>query len=633
MVKQKVIVEAGGEGTTVTVGSGTKSSDVIPASQMNEIDREEAETDSKVAAYMKTPLTNVPAKGKDEEEKTDAPENKGDPVVGGGGDPEEDDKEKMKAKLGALIDNTETVIGRTKIDALKDPIDFIGKANELYEKIKIFNENLLGVGSPEQAGAYRGQVGGDLKKDFSGGMVQFDKLKYDQAQALSRTMLASALSGIFQAASPSAGVVQTAMGDSVAGGINEIQARQDLVDQQNRIYDAKNAEYALKYYDDAVGWDKDYNRLYNQNEQMKNAFAISMIKQVSDNYKAVIDDYKEMYKENLGKAETQEKDEKTRNLEQAKLDASWKKSQAELDQKANDKKIEYIKLWNELNKQVEEGMLSPGIPERIAGVSKTLGMDPDSFTTALYTKMTPKQKTEFYNNYGELLNNQIETGSFVVKSVFKKDFFEFGRDKKARAAFNTMAAFRKAGWLIDETAARTIANLIKNDTDIQFNSSILSGKYSISNPTIKRLIENNNLIQGISEDKKISGENIPKALDYLNKLSDANVVTDSKGNVTVKDEALQQQINAGYEEIRSAANLKSLQDQAIPLKEARIIGSLVNAGVANEVGNLLESGSWRNTKNWNTLGLKDPVYEERIQLDEPPKTAVKKEKTEPEKED
>jgi len=409
MVKQKVIVEAGGEGTTVTVGSGTKSSDVIPASQMNEMDREEAETDSRVAAYMKTPLTNVPAKGKDEEE-TATPEKKGDPVVGGGGEPEEDDKEKMKAKVGALIDNTERpVIGRTIIDPLKKHIDFIGKANELYTKIKEFNENLLGVGSPEQTAAYRGQVGGDLKKDFSGGMVQFDKLKYDQAQALSRTMLASALGGIFQAASPSAGVVQTAMGDSVAGGINEIQARQDLVDQQNRIYDAKNAEYALKYYDDAVAWDKDYNRLYNQNEQIKNTFAISMIKQVSDNYKAAIDDYKEMYKDNLGKAETQEKDEKTRNLEQAKLDAQWKKAQAELDQKANDKKIEYIKLWNELNKQVEEGMLSPGVPERIAGVSKTLGINPDSFTTALYTKMSPKQKTEFYNKYGELLNNQIET--------------------------------------------------------------------------------------------------------------------------------------------------------------------------------------------------------------------------------
>ena len=69
-----------------------------------------------------------------------------------------------------------------------------------------------------------------------------------------------------------------------------------------------------------------------------------------------------------------------------------------------------------------------------------------------------------------------------------------------------------------------------------------------------------------------------------------------------------------------------MQDQAIPLKEARIIGSLVNVGVANEVGNLLESGV-------NLFGTKDPVYEERIQLDEPPKTAVKKEKTKPEKED
>ncbi len=627
MVKQKVIVEAGGEGTTVTVGSGTKSSDVIPASQMNEMDREEAETDSKVAAYMKTPLTNVPAKGKDEEE-TATPEKKGDPVIGGGGEQEKDDKQEIMDEAKRSIFKTERPeISRTVIDPLKKHIDFIGKANELYEKIKKFNENLLGVGSPEQTAAYRGQVGGDLKKDFSGGMVQFDKLKYDQAQALSRTMLASALGGIFQAASPSAGVVQTAMGDSVAGGINEIQARQDLVDQQNRIYDAKNAEYALKYYDDAVAWDKDYNRLYNQNERMKNTFAISMIKQVSDNYKAAIDDYKEMYKENLGKAETQEKDEKTRNLEQAKLDAQWKKAQAELDQKANDKKIEYIKLWNELNKQVEEGMLSPGVPERIAGVSKTLGMSPDSFTTALYTKMSPKQKTEFYTKYGHVLNDQIATGSFVVKSVFKNGLFEFGRDKKARAAFNTMAAFRKAGWTIDETAARTIANLIKNDTDIQFNSSILSGKYSVSNPVIKRLIANNNFIKGISDKNRIKAQDLDKTLEFLNKVQDSNVVTDSKGNVTVKDEALQKEIAAGFSQLKDTMNLKSLQDQAIPLKEAQIIGSLVNAGIVNEVGNLLESGSW------NTLGLKDPIYEERIQLDEPPKTAVKKEKTEPEKED
>ncbi|HQN73097.1 MAG TPA: hypothetical protein PLB16_06760, partial [bacterium] len=482
-------------------------------------------------------------------------------------------------------------------------------------------------GSPGQAGAYRGKVGGDLKKDFSGGMVQFDKLKYDQAQALTRTMLASSLGGIFQAASPSAGVVQTAMGDSLAGGINEIQARQDLVDKQNRIYDAKNAEYALEYYDNALEWDKDYNRLYNQNEHMKNTFAVSMIKQVSDNYKAAIDDYKEMYKENLGKAETQERDEKTRNLEQAKLDASWKKAQAELDQKANNKRIEYIKLWNELNKQVEEGLLSPGIPERIAGVSRTLGMSPDSFTTALYTKMSPKQKTEFYSKYGQVINDQIATGSFVVKTVFKDDFFEFSRDKKARNAFNTMAAFRKAGWMIDDVAANTIANLIKNDTDIEFNSSILSGKYSVSNPTIKRLIANNNFIKGISEKDRIKAENIAQTLEFLNKIQDSNVVTDSKGTVIVKDEALQKRINSDFAQLKDVMNLKSLQDQAIPLKEAQIIGSLVNTGIANEVGNLLESGSW------NTLGLKDPVYEERIQLEEPPKTPVKKEKTEPEKED
>lgn len=612
--KVKIEVTAGGEGTEVTKGQGSKASDYIPAINLDNYTKREAEIEAAaqsefkptsivVAEATKQVVNHLESLGtykkgildklkSDLGITTEKPEDKKkeESIVLGGGagdeEPEDENKQAIKDQINEM--KRDPAIGTPKLD-FKSKINFITQAKDYYEAIKSFNNALLGIGSPEEMGKLRGQVGGDLKKDYQNSLVQFDRVKYDKAEALTRAMFFSAVGGMFQSAAAGKGTVATAGPNALAAGIADIQARQDLIDNANMQLDQKNAALAREYYTKADEWATNYNIAYNQNEKLKNDYAVSVMKQKADAWSDAIDKAGVNYRSLMGLAGKQEEGERSAAVDLMKAKADTDIERARLKYEKTKWTADYLAKQSEVKEAVSKNLITPSEYTNAQAIAKQFGVEPSAIMNINFSKMSEADAAKHNQQYGRVIDDQVKTIVATLEEVFNDGIINFSRDTDTKGALNFISSMVNQGWLFDQESLRKIGNYYKSGKDIPVNTDIITGKIITDDKLVKDLIVDNRIVGSIKKKGTMSPDEARELMSYYMKVRQDNAEINRNGQVVVKNAALEAEVERRMESLAQSMGIQRANKQRISKKDGFTNGAYITLGVLNQVKNLTES--------------------------------------------
>lgn len=230
-------------------------------------------------------------KGNDKKEESASSLNTSSSSLGSGGTNVEikvsgDEQKPGDAKAGTAgftPGNAPKVEDPTKVELinLKDRLTDINEVTDkVYEMMEKFGDPVM---SPEELAMYASRP---EMKEYVPQMYKIEKEKWDNKQAMMRTVAMSLVGGVFESLSGGAkGVVPSAPAEAMATGALEIQTQILANEKLNQEIDAKNMAFVEKYNDNLKEYVNAYNTSLTGIEKLRNKLIIDTMTQKKEVWK------------------------------------------------------------------------------------------------------------------------------------------------------------------------------------------------------------------------------------------------------------------------------------------------------------------------------------------------------------
>ncbi|HPS30026.1 MAG TPA: hypothetical protein PLZ43_07215 [bacterium] len=170
---------------------------------------------------------------------------------------------------------------KAKLIALKDRLSDINEVTDkVYEMMDKFGDPVM---SPEELAVYASRP---EMKEYAPQLYKIEKEKWDNKQAMMRTVAMSLIGGAFESLSGGAkGTVPSASAEAMATGALEIQTQILANEKLNQEIDKKNMEFVEKYNDNLKEYVNTYNKSLTGIEKLRNKLVIDVMNQKKEVWK------------------------------------------------------------------------------------------------------------------------------------------------------------------------------------------------------------------------------------------------------------------------------------------------------------------------------------------------------------
>ena len=387
-------------------------------------------------------------------------------------------KDEFGLLLSALNGGAKTPGMRdVNFDKMDDLTGAVDKSNNLYKKFLEFSTKMSGAMSPDDLNKVRASVpGGLLMKVKDLPIPKIEKIKYDQAESMTRVAIMSTMAGMFQTARGSSGVIPGAGAESLSAGVDAIQFRADQVDGFNRAIDIKNAEFFQKRYNTDAEFAKAYNDDFNTLQKTRNKAVLNYMTQKNIQYKNILDNYRQYGTSALKTGQAVEASQRLYKTAEQKEIGFRDKARGDFIIRSERNRIDRIKAkllvvkaGNDLKRQ---GVMdAKDYMDSIVAFNE-MGL-PYSFGASLAGKTLSTNP-----DHEPIINSQVD----IISSAFEKagyNRFWFDDEEKNAKFLNIIVPLVLSKHRFTSEGMNAIVNKVNAGVDIKTNANVFTGDLTI----------------------------------------------------------------------------------------------------------------------------------------------------------